>query len=303
MMADKLNTKKHILLIDSDLSVSQMFTMLLKTRGYEVSVARTAEEAYKKLSVNTDIIILDLVIDDEDGFEVCRKLKEEEHTRQIPIIILSAKSLSEDIVEGLYLGADDYVTKPFDYEELIARMEAVMRRGSIFRNNQALSNEKVEIICELRKILDEELIIPFFQPIFKLDTFEVLGFEALSRPRSRSKLTNPELLFKASTSFNLNTRLHKTSSSISTVPSARPNFNIILISSSVTLGICFFPMNGLEIRITKRTKGLKIMTKIRSGLASNKESLTLCRSPIVLGIISDMTIILKVSIVETSPSH
>lgn len=193
--------KKRILLVDDDRSVSQMLNMLLETRGYDVQTAFSGVEALQKASETTDLILLDLILPDEEGFDICRKLKEKESTANVPIIILSARVLSGDIVEGLYLGADDYLTKPFEYEELVARMEAVMRRGSIFQGGPTKSNKDDDVVRELRKIIDEERIIPFYQPIYLLKPFKLFGLEALCRPKTDSLLANPELLFKAAVQY------------------------------------------------------------------------------------------------------
>src|SRR3989338_7379332 len=200
-MIQKVSDKKTILLVDDDPLITQTLGMLLETRGYEVDIAHTGHEVFEKITDTIDLILLDLVLPDSGGFEICRKLKEDQVTKQIPIIILSGKLLSDDIVEGLYLGADDYLTKPFEYEELVARMEAVMRRGPILKNGRLATNEEELIICEIRKIVDEELIIPFFQPIFLLNPFQLYGFEALGRPATNSMLSNPEVLFKLALQF------------------------------------------------------------------------------------------------------
>ncbi|MCB9721373.1 MAG: EAL domain-containing protein [Candidatus Omnitrophica bacterium] len=194
-------SKKRILLVDDDRAVSQMLTMLLETRGYEVLNAFSGAEALEKADESTDLILLDLILPDEEGFDVCRKLKEQPKTADVPIIILSARVLSGDIVEGLYLGADDYLTKPFEYEELVARMEAVMRRGSLFHNGSSKSNGDEEVVRELRRIIEEERITPFYQPIFLLKPFKLFGLEALCRPNTESMLANPELLFKAAIKY------------------------------------------------------------------------------------------------------
>lgn len=194
-------SKKRILLVDDDRAVSQMLTMLLETRGYEVQNAFCGAEALDKAGETTDLILLDLILPDEEGFDVCRKLKEQPKTSNVPIIILSARVLSGDIVEGLYLGADDYLTKPFEYEELVARMEAVMRRGSLFHNGAKKNDGDDEVVRELRKIVSEERITPFYQPIFLLKPFKLFGLEALCRPDTDTMLANPELLFKAAIKY------------------------------------------------------------------------------------------------------
>ncbi|MBF0385627.1 MAG: EAL domain-containing protein [Candidatus Omnitrophica bacterium] len=193
--------KKHILLVDDDRSITQMLSMLLETRGYRVSIASSGEEAFKLVSQSPDLIVLDLILPDQDGFNICRMFKEQTHSQFIPIIILSARMLSEDITEGLYLGADDYLTKPFEYEELVARMEAVMRRSCALYKEEHKGREF--IINEIRRIINYQLITPFFQPIFTLEPFKIYGYEALSRPHSSTMLLNPEVLFKAAINFGL----------------------------------------------------------------------------------------------------
>ncbi len=192
----KALSNKRILLIDDNVSLVETLRMLLSTRGYEVDPAFSGEEAIKKISARTDLILLDIALPDIDGFKLCRKLKDNEKSSHIPIIILSARVLSEDIIEGLYLGADDYITKPFECEELIARIEAVIRRSRIHRENHFSYADDEYLISEIRKIIDQEMIVPFFQPIFNLKTFEWIGVEVLSRPSTSTKLSNPELLFK-----------------------------------------------------------------------------------------------------------
>ncbi len=195
-----MTSRKKILVVDDERNVAQMMSMILETRGYDVNIAASGSEALEKAVAHPDLILLDLILPDIEGFEVCRRLREEKSTRNIPIIIVSVKYLFEDKVEGLYLGADDYLTKPFDHEELFARIDAVIRRSLIF---DEAADYRDSVILELKKIVKEELITPFYQPIFFLKPLRVLGFEALSRPPTQSILANPELLFKAALKFGL----------------------------------------------------------------------------------------------------
>ncbi len=193
--------KRRVLIVDDDQGVTQMLMMLLAIKGYEVKIASSGRQAIAMAaSMDCDLILLDLVLPDLEGFEVCRRLKEEKSTHHIPIIILSAKYLFEDKVEGLYLGADDYLTKPFEHEELFARMEAVMRRKSFLSFDQD-DGDGSSVIFELRKIIDGGLVVPFFQPIYLLKPFRLFGVEVLSRPNTQTMLANPELLFKAALQF------------------------------------------------------------------------------------------------------
>lgn len=190
--------KKKVLIVDDEKSVAKTLVLLLETRGYVVDVAETGQQALDQALHKPDIILLDLVLPDISGFDVCRKLREQKATKQIPVIILSVRYLYEDKIEGLYLGADDYITKPFEYEELFARMEAVMRRHEVFESGE---EEQGAIIIELRNIIDKQLLVPFFQPIFYLKPFRLCGLEVLSRPPTKSILANPEILFAAALRF------------------------------------------------------------------------------------------------------
>ena len=192
--------RKRVLVVDDERNITQMMAMMLQTRGYDVEIAGSGEEAIQKAVEKPDLILLDLILPDLEGFEVCRRIREGRNTRHIPIIIVSVKYLFEDKIEGLYLGADDYLTKPFDNEELFARMEAVMRRNLFFDES---TQDKDSIILELKRIISEQLITPFYQPIFFLKPFKIFGYEALSRPPTQSILANPELLFKAALRFGL----------------------------------------------------------------------------------------------------
>jgi EAL domain-containing protein (putative c-di-GMP-specific phosphodiesterase class I)/ActR/RegA family two-component response regulator len=202
-MLKKAGPKSHILLVDDDQCANQLLSMLLESRGYSVEIAFCGEDALKQVSPQIDLVLLDTTLPDQDGHEVCRQLRENKNSQNIPIIILSAKVLPDNIVECLYSGADDYISKPFHYEELVARMEAVMRRSSTFNNGKVTSQGQERIIRELKDIIVNRKIVPYFQPIFALDPLRLLGFEALCRPQTDGILNNPELLFKAALQFGM----------------------------------------------------------------------------------------------------
>ncbi len=194
--------QKHILLVDDDQAVTQMLAMLLQTRGYDVSIARSGEEALQsKKLLNINLILLDLVLPDQEGYDVCRKLKENKETNHIPIIVLSGKVNAQNKVEILHVGADDYLTKPFEYEELVARIEAVLRRSSNFSQQSGVAKNEDSMLQELRRIIKEEQIVPYYQPIFHLKEHKLLGLEVLCRPKTDSILSNPEVLFKTAIEF------------------------------------------------------------------------------------------------------
>ena len=116
----------RILLVDDEVAIQRAVGPLLRSRGYEVEVAGTGAEALALFENRTpDLIVLDLGLPDLEGTEVCRRIRAKS---QVPIIVLSARSAERDKVNALDLGADDYVTKPFGPEELLARIRVALRR-------------------------------------------------------------------------------------------------------------------------------------------------------------------------------
>ena len=116
----------RILLVDDEVSIQRTLAPLLRSRGYEVDVAGTGGQALKSAAEHPpDLIVLDLGLPDLEGSEVCRRIRA---TSKTPIIILSARGNEADKVAALDLGADDYVTKPFGPEELLARIRVWLRR-------------------------------------------------------------------------------------------------------------------------------------------------------------------------------
>ncbi len=119
----------RILLVEDDRGISSFIAKGLTESGYVVDVAYDGEEGlHLSLSQSYDIIILDILLPEIDGYEILRAIREKKI--MTPVIFLTAKDAKEDIVTGLELGADDYLIKPFSFVELIARIRAVLRRGS-----------------------------------------------------------------------------------------------------------------------------------------------------------------------------
>lgn len=121
---------KKILAVDDDPDILTLIRYNLEKEGYKVSTAESGEEALEKTRKSkADLLILDLMMPGMDGLEVCRILKSDVSTRGIPVMMLTAKSEETDIVVGLELGGDDYLTKPFSPKVLAARVRALLRRG------------------------------------------------------------------------------------------------------------------------------------------------------------------------------
>jgi DNA-binding response OmpR family regulator len=119
----------RVLIIEDEKSMVTGLKFNLEARGYQVLAAYDGEEGYRKaVGERPDLVILDLMLPKCDGYEVCKRLKKE--IPDIPILMLTARSQESEVVLGLQLGADDYVTKPFSVLELMARVQAVLRRRS-----------------------------------------------------------------------------------------------------------------------------------------------------------------------------
>ncbi len=124
-------SKEKILVVDDEEDILELVRYNLAREGYAVTCAASGEAALKSATSDpVDLIILDLMLPGIDGLEVARRLKQNSGTKDTPIVMLTAKGEEADIVTGLELGADDYVTKPFSPRILIARMKAVIRRRS-----------------------------------------------------------------------------------------------------------------------------------------------------------------------------
>ncbi|NQT86145.1 response regulator [bacterium] len=123
--------KAHILAVDDEEDILELVAYNLMKDGYRVSCVTSGEAALAAAQTRPpDLILLDLMLPGVDGLEVCRLLKRDPATAHIPVVMLTAKGEESDIVAGLELGADDYVTKPFSPRVLAARVKAVLRRGA-----------------------------------------------------------------------------------------------------------------------------------------------------------------------------
>ena len=192
--------KNHILLVDDEVDFAETMVMLLQLRGYEVGVVHSGEEALKKAKEKPDLILLDVMMPVTGGYEVCQRLRQDKATKHIPIIMLTTKKMPQDKVEGLHIGADDYITKPFDAEELFARIGALLRRSSLFEETQ---KDKAILIEELKRIIQKKLVTINFQPIFHLTPRKLIGYEVLTRGPKESRLANPEKLFQCALNYGM----------------------------------------------------------------------------------------------------
>ena len=119
-----------ICIIEDEVDIVRLMSYNLEKEGYQVLSYGSGEEAFSFVKNHLpDLVLLDIMIPSVDGFEVCKQLKADPNTKEIPIIMVSAKTEEAHIVTGLELGADDYMPKPFEPRELLARVQSILRRS------------------------------------------------------------------------------------------------------------------------------------------------------------------------------
>ncbi len=136
--------KQKILVVEDEATIQELLQFNLERKKYRVKVVDSGEKALSVIGkYMPDLILLDIMLPGADGLEVCKRIKADPETARIPIIMLTALSEEADIVAGLELGADDYVTKPFSPRVLLARVKAALRRGE--SSGTASSNDPIHI--------------------------------------------------------------------------------------------------------------------------------------------------------------
>lgn len=135
----------RLLLIDDDARLASMLRDYLAGHGLTVDVAGSAAAGLQRLGDGYDLVVLDLMLPDADGLQVCRRIRADGVHASVPIVMLTAKGDPLDRVLGLEIGADDYVPKPFEPRELLARIRAVLRRGGERRRDDVLRFGRLEI--------------------------------------------------------------------------------------------------------------------------------------------------------------
>jgi two-component system, OmpR family, phosphate regulon response regulator PhoB len=142
-----------ILVVEDEPSIQELISVGLTRSGHEVRRAASAEEAYGAVTAALpDVILLDWMLPDASGPTLARRLRAEPRTREVPIIMLTARAGDDDKIAGLEAGADDYVTKPFSPRELEARIQAVLRRRAPQLSKEAVNIEGLELNPATRKV-------------------------------------------------------------------------------------------------------------------------------------------------------
>jgi len=175
-------SKPRILVVEDDFDISNMLRIYFQSQGYEVAVAPRGGDALEMCRQQLpNIVVLDIMLPDIDGYEVCRQLRSNLRTSHIPIIFLTQKDERSDKIQGLELGADDYITKPFDVEELRLRVKNAIARAtyeSLTNPTTGLPSARL-IEDQLRRLLRRDNWGIIYIGIDRLEPFkEVYGFVA-----------------------------------------------------------------------------------------------------------------------------
>ena len=170
-------SKETILIVDDEPDIIELIKYNLKNEGYLILTAQTGEQAVTIVKIShPDLMVLDLMLPGIDGLEVTKYLKSNKQTKDIPIVMLTAKGEESDIVTGLELGADDYISKPFSPKVLVARIRAILRR-----RKKNFANTPDRIIQERDMIIDSARHLVTIEGNaleLTLSEFELLSFLA-----------------------------------------------------------------------------------------------------------------------------
>jgi len=162
-------TAGRLLVVEDDSALAELLTFTLQREGFHVQQTPNGEEALLLAVENPpDLIILDWMIEGVPGIEVCRRLRRGKETRNVPILMLTARTEEDDRIRGLEVGADDYVTKPFSPRELLARIHAVLRRVRPALAGEKLSYADLELDVVSHKVRRSGRMIPMGPTEFRL---------------------------------------------------------------------------------------------------------------------------------------
>src|SRR5690554_2515337 len=146
-------SQPHVMIVEDERSQREVLSYNLAAEGYRITSAENGEEALLMFAEDRpDVIVLDWMLPSVSGIEVCRRLKIRPETREVPIIMLSARSDEVDRVRGLETGADDYVVKPYAISELMARVKIQLRRVRPSTVGQVLSYEDISLDAETHRV-------------------------------------------------------------------------------------------------------------------------------------------------------
>lgn len=178
---------EKILVVEDEKHISKLIRYNLEKAGFETVAAKSGEEALQILGKHEiNLILLDIMLPDIDGLEVCRIIKQNRSLKNIPIVMLTAKTQEVDKVVGFELGADDYVTKPFSPRELVLRIKAIMKRGKVEESpKEILTAYDINVNIPKHEVTVRDRVIELTQLEFKLLTTLI---ERRGRVQDRERL-------------------------------------------------------------------------------------------------------------------
>ncbi len=174
----------RVLVVDDERNICFLLEVALRQQGFEVQVASTGRDALDALARQApDMVLLDVMLPDLDGFEVCRRMRES--GLRVPILFLSAKDTTQDKVRGLTLGGDDYVTKPFSLEEVVARIHTILRRQGREASSSRLTFADLELDDDAHSVRRSGVLLELSPTEYKLLRFLLAN---AGRVMSRSQI-------------------------------------------------------------------------------------------------------------------
>ncbi|MFP4020244.1 MAG: response regulator [Halanaerobium sp.] len=177
-----------ILVVEDEKNIRELIKFNLENAGYEVVTAADGRVALDELSAEIDLVVLDLMLPEVDGMEVCRQMRGDQDLRQIPIVMLTAKGEEVERILGLEMGADDYMTKPFSPRELVARIKAIFRRIKESQvDNEKLKDEIIDLGKLKLDIPRHEVIYENEKIILTPKEFEPLRYLIINQGRVLSR--------------------------------------------------------------------------------------------------------------------
>lgn len=149
-----------VYIVEDDVNIREIEAFALKNSGHTVVDFECAKDFYKKIAEKVpDLVLLDIMLPDEDGLDILKKLRATPETRKMPVIMVTAKTTEIDKVKGLDSGADDYITKPFGVMELISRVKALLRRSADMESEKFLSIDNIFLDSEKHAVfVDDKLV-------------------------------------------------------------------------------------------------------------------------------------------------
>jgi adenylate cyclase len=255
----------RILVVDDTPANIQALAATLKEKGYQISVATNGRQALEVVGrVRPDLILLDVMMPEMDGFEACRRLKASDATRDIPVIFLTARTEIDDIVKGFELGAVDYVSKPFNAHELLARVNTHLTMDRLHRENERLLLSILPASIAARLKSDDARIADHFPEVSVLFA-DIVDFTVLSGGMSPKPLVS--LLDDLFTQFDELARRHQVEKiktigdcymAVCGVPEKRPDHAAALAEMALEMIECLKRFNqsrgtSLQLRIGLNT--------------------------------------------------